>query len=59
MGLKRVIGITTTALIVVVAGGALAVGNYVYTSGTEVACAVNADDVNNFPEQFPVLLIRP
>jgi len=52
MGLKRVIGITTTALIVVVAGGALAGGNYVYTSATEVACAVNADDVNNFPEQF-------
>ena len=52
MGLKRVIGITTTALIVVVAGGALAVGNYVYTSGTEVACAVNDDDLNNFPEEF-------
>jgi len=52
MRLKRVIGITTAALVVVVAGGALAVGDYVYTSGTSVACAVNADDVNNTPEHF-------
>lgn len=52
MRLKRVIGITTAALVVVSAAGALAVGSYVYTSGTEVACAVNADDVNNSPTSF-------
>ena len=39
-----------TALVLV--GGGLAVGNYVYTSGTVVPCAINADDVANTPESF-------
>ena len=50
MRIKRAVATTATSL-VTVAGG-LAVGDYVYTSGTDVACAVNADDLNNFPEQF-------
>lgn len=36
----------------VLGGASLAVGNYVYTSGTEVPCAINADDLANKPEQF-------
>lgn len=36
---------------VLIAGG-LAVGNYIYTSGTVVPCAINADDVANTPESF-------
>ncbi len=52
MRIKRVIAITAASLLVVTGAGALAIGDYVYTSGTEVACAVNADDVNNRPEQF-------
>jgi len=30
----------------------LAVGNYVYTSGTTVPCAINDDDLENKPEAF-------
>ena len=33
-------------------GAGLAVGDYVYTSGTAVPCAINADDLQNKPEQF-------
>lgn len=46
------IGITAGALVLVLGGASLAVGNYVYTSGTEVPCAINADDLANKPEQF-------
>lgn len=46
------IGISAGALVLVLGGASLAVGNYVYTSGTEVPCAINADDLANKPEQF-------
>ena len=46
------IGITAGALAIVLGGAGLAVGDYVYTSGTKVPCAVNADDLANKPEQF-------
>ena len=46
------IGITAAALVLVLGGGALAVGNYVYTSGTTVPCAINDDDLENKPEAF-------
>jgi dipeptidyl aminopeptidase/acylaminoacyl peptidase len=46
------IGITAGSLVLVLGGASLAVGNYVYTSGTEVPCAINADDLANKPEQF-------
>ena len=46
------IGITAAALVLVLGGGALAVGNYVYTSGTAVPCAINDDDLQNKPEAF-------
>ena len=36
----------------VLGGASLAVGDYVYTSGTKVPCAINADDMDNTPEQF-------
>ena len=46
------IGITAGALAIVLSGAGLAVGDYVYTSGTKVPCAINADDLANKPEQF-------
>jgi dipeptidyl aminopeptidase/acylaminoacyl peptidase len=45
-----VIGLTVTA--VVVAGGAVALGDYVYRTGTSVPCAINDDDLDNSPRQF-------
>jgi dipeptidyl aminopeptidase/acylaminoacyl peptidase len=38
--------------VAVVAGAGLAVGDYVYTSGTAVPCAINDDDRGNSPEKF-------
>ena len=58
MRLKRILAVTAASLLVVTGAGALAVGDYVYTSGTEVACAVNADDLNNFPETSSPLLLE-
>ena len=46
------IGITSGVLVAVLGGASLAVGDYVYTSGTKVPCAINADDIDNTPEQF-------
>ena len=46
------IGITSGVLVAVLGGASLAVGDYVYTSGTKVPCAINADDMDNTPEQF-------
>ncbi|PWL20916.1 MAG: hypothetical protein DCO81_04830 [Candidatus Aquiluna sp. XM-24bin5] len=46
------IGITAGALVAILGGGALAVGDYVYTSGTAVPCAINDDDLANKPEEF-------
>ena len=48
------IGITVAALVLVVSGGALAVGNYIYTSATVVPCAINDADLANKPEEFYV-----
>jgi dipeptidyl aminopeptidase/acylaminoacyl peptidase len=52
MRASRWIAITAGVLVVVVSGGALAAGNYVYTSGTVVPCAINEDDLANTPENF-------
>lgn len=52
MRIPKWIAITASSLVVVLAGGALAAGNYVYTSGTAVPCAINEDDLANKPEQF-------
>ena len=38
-----------------VAGGGIAVGDYIYTSGTKVNCAVNDDDLNHTPAEFYTL----
>jgi uncharacterized protein len=46
------IGITAGAVALVLGSASLAVGNYVYTSGTTVPCAINEDDLANKPEQF-------
>lgn len=45
-------GIAAGTVAVLVVGGGLAVGDYVYTSGTVVPCAINDDDVTNRPEHF-------
>jgi dipeptidyl aminopeptidase/acylaminoacyl peptidase len=45
-------GIIAGSAVVVLVGGSLAAGDYVYTSGTAVSCSVNLDDVNNNPEHF-------
>jgi hypothetical protein len=50
--LAKTLAITATALAITIAGAGLAVGNYVYTSGTQVPCAINDDDKQNSPEQF-------
>ncbi|QKJ24694.1 prolyl oligopeptidase family serine peptidase [Aquiluna borgnonia] len=48
---KLIAGIAAGAL-VLVAGAGLFLGDYVYTSGTKVPCAINADDLENTPQQF-------
>ena len=49
---SRVIASVAAGLVVLVAGGGLAVGDYIYTTGTKVNCAVNADDLNHTPAEF-------
>lgn len=46
------IGLSLGALLVLGAGGSLALGDYVYRAGTSVPCAINADDADNTPERF-------
>jgi alpha-beta hydrolase superfamily lysophospholipase len=45
-------GVIAGSTVLFLVGGALAAGEYVYTSGTSVPCAINADDVKNTPEYF-------
>ena len=52
MRASKWIALTAGVLVLTVSGGALAAGNYVYTSGTVVPCAINDDDLENKPEQF-------
>jgi dipeptidyl aminopeptidase/acylaminoacyl peptidase len=52
MRASKWIAITAGVLAVTISGGALAIGNYVYTSGTVVPCAINEDDLANTPEKF-------
>jgi dipeptidyl aminopeptidase/acylaminoacyl peptidase len=48
---KLIAGIAAGAL-ALVSGAGLFLGDYVYTSGTKVPCAINADDLDNTPQQF-------
>ncbi len=50
--MKKWLVITAAVLVAILAGGSLAVGNYVYTSGTVVPCKINDDDLANKPEEF-------
>lgn len=52
MRASKWIAITAGVLVVTISGAGLAVGNYVYTSGTVVPCAINEDDLANTPEAF-------
>lgn len=49
---RTLIVFIASGLTLLLAGGALAAGNYVYTSGTVVPCAINADDRDHTPEYF-------
>jgi dipeptidyl aminopeptidase/acylaminoacyl peptidase len=50
--MKKWMLIVAGVLVALLAGGSLAVGNYVYTSGTVVPCKINDDDLANKPEEF-------
>jgi dipeptidyl aminopeptidase/acylaminoacyl peptidase len=52
MRASKWIAITAGVLVLTVSGAALAAGDYVYTSGTAVPCAINEDDLQNSPEHF-------
>jgi len=52
MRASKWIAITAGSLVLLVSAGALAAGDYVYTSGTVVPCAINKDDLANTPENF-------
>lgn len=45
-----VIGLTITTVVVV--GGALGVGDYVYREGTSLSCSINDDQLGNSPAEF-------
>lgn len=47
---RLLIGLTVAA--VVVAGGAIAVGDYVYREGTSLSCDINDDQLANSPAEF-------
>ena len=47
---KLIIGLSLSA--VVVAGGAIAVGDYVYREGTALSCSINDDQLRNTPAEF-------
>jgi len=46
------VGLGITTVLIVGGGGALAVGDYVYRTGTSVPCGINDDDLKNTPESF-------
>ena len=46
------VGLSLGIVVLAGAGGGLAVGDYVYRTGTSVPCAINDDDLNNSPEMF-------
>jgi len=48
----RQVGSIGVGLVLVVAVAGLAVGDYVYRSGTTVPCAINDDDLANSPARF-------
>lgn len=52
MAVKKWLGVSVVSLLVLSAVGALAVGNYVYTSGTAIPCAINEDDREHTPAKF-------
>jgi dipeptidyl aminopeptidase/acylaminoacyl peptidase len=50
--MKRWPWIATATTVAVIAGGAVAVGDYVYRSGTAVPCGINEDDAIHTPAEF-------
>lgn len=49
---KKWIGISVVSALTLSLVGALAIGDYVYTSGTSVPCAINEDDKDHTPAEF-------
>ncbi len=49
---SRLIAGIVSGVLVLVAGAGLAVGNYVYETGTAVPCRINGDDLDNTPQHF-------
>ena len=39
-------------MVLVLGGAGLAVGDYVYTSGTKLPCSVSSDALDNYPDNF-------
>jgi dipeptidyl aminopeptidase/acylaminoacyl peptidase len=52
MKLKKWLALGLGISLAVASAGALAIGNFVYESGTQVPCKINDDDLENRPEQF-------
>lgn len=52
MRARRWVGWGVVSIVVLGSVGALAVGDYVYRTGTSVPCAINEDDLENSPAQF-------
>lgn len=48
----KIAAVSAGALVIALSAGGLAIGDYVYTSGTAVPCGINADDLDNSPEAF-------
>jgi predicted esterase len=48
----KIAAISAGTLVIALTAGGLAIGDYVYTSGTAVPCGINADDLDNSPEAF-------
>jgi dipeptidyl aminopeptidase/acylaminoacyl peptidase len=52
MSARRWIGVGLGTVLILGAAGSLAVGDYVYRTGTSVPCGINDDDRENTPEYF-------
>lgn len=53
------VALSLGAIVLVGAGGGLALGDYVYREGTRLPCAINDDDLQNSPEAFYTPLEGP
>ena len=52
MSIRAALKIASVTVVALVAGGGIAIGDYVYREGTSVPCGINDDDLNNSPAAF-------